>query len=184
MARGNKEAELDPQRSDSGSANARQPAPRTEQKALSRRSAFARERLDALGQLLDDESPTVWREVRRQLNAAGKRALPLLRKTASQSDSPRARARARTLLLAREREKVIRRLIRYVMRPRIDLEDALLMLARHHSPKLDVRRYKKALDRLARGLVQRSASCTNDYERCMALCEYLGQELRSGRAHV
>ena len=137
-------------------------------------------RLDALARLLGDESPTVWREIQREVDVAGKIAVPMLKRTARHDDSPRARARARQLLLARDRKLVVRRLIRFACKPIKDLERGLLLLARHHSPDLDVRPYKKALDGLAREVARRAANCRSDAERCRVLCEYLGRELRYG----
>lgn len=137
-------------------------------------------RLEALASLLGDESPTVWREIQREVQAAGKVVVPMLRRAARRSESPRARARARQLLLARERKLVVRRLIRFACRPIKDLERGLFLLAQHHSPGLDVRPYRKALDGFAREVRRRSESCRTDGERCRVLCEYLGRELRFG----
>ncbi len=138
-----------------------------------------RARLEALGSLLEDESPVVWKEIQRGIELAGKRALPMLRK-AGNSKSARTRSRARQLLLARARQESIRRLIRYTSRPTIDLEAALFLLAGHHSPGLDMRPYRRAIDAFAVGVRERSRDCENDRDRCMALCEYLGQELQFG----
>lgn len=139
----------------------------------------ARARLEALGSLLEDESPVVWKEIRRGINSAGKRALPMLRK-AGNSSSPRTRSRARQLLLSRARQTAIRKLIRYTARPVIDLESALFLLAQHHSPGLDMRPYRKAIDAFARGVQERSRECESDRDRIMALCQYLGEELQFG----
>lgn len=137
-------------------------------------------KLAALSSLLEDDSPTVWQSVRRSIDAAGKRAVPMLRHAASRASSPRTRSRARQLLIARGRRAAIRRLIRYVSRDTIDLEVGLFLLAQHHSPGLDMLPYKKAIEGFARGYEQRSKQCSNDRERCLALCEYLGQELLFG----
>jgi len=152
-------------------------APRGEARTLSR--SATRARLQALGSLLEDESPVVWKEIRRGINSAGKCAVPMLRK-ARNSTSPRTRSRARQLLLARARATAIRRLIRYAAKPAIDLESALFLLAQHHSPGLDMRPYRKAIDAFARAVQERSRKCENDRDRLMVLCEYLGQELQFG----
>jgi regulator of sirC expression with transglutaminase-like and TPR domain len=139
-----------------------------------------RARLEALISLMEDDSATVWREVRRSLRAAGKRAEPLLRKVASTSSSPRSRSRARELLLGNARNAAIRKLVRHVCRPDLDLESALFLLAQHHSPGLDMRPYRKAIDGFAQGFEQRARKCSSDRDRCVVLCEYLGQELLFG----
>jgi len=133
-------------------------------------------RTRALLDLMGDPSPTVWREVRRELGALGKRVLPLLRRAAAGGD-PQARARARGLLLRRGRELATRRLCGYAHRGRIDLESALWLLARLDEPGGDLRPYALALDAMAAEVAGRVESLPPGHGRGLALAEYLGDEL-------
>jgi len=133
-------------------------------------------RLETLIDLLGDPSPTVWRSVRGELQKLGRAAGPSLRR-AARGDDPRARTRARQFLLQRDRERVSRRLTGYAMRPELDLERGLLLLARIEEPGLDARPYSTALDAMAAEVVRRTESRPPGAKRARALVEYLGREL-------
>ena len=75
-----------------------------------------------------------------------------------------------------ERREVVRRLIRMVSRPEIDLESAFLLLARFESPELDLRPYRKVLDVMGAEVRKRFASAKDDLERCRILVGYLAKE--------
>jgi regulator of sirC expression with transglutaminase-like and TPR domain len=129
--------------------------------------------------LLADESPTVWRAVRVELERAGPAARPALER-ALRSDDPARRGRARRLLAAIDRRAVVRRLARYVCRPQIDLERALFILGRLHTPRLDPRPYLRALDAMALEVSRRAHQKSGELSRARALVEYLGDELEFG----
>ncbi len=143
-----------------------------------------RTRLDAVASLLADDSPAVVLEVRRALDEAGATALPALERAARSTDA-RLRSRARALLVEHEKQSALRRVLRYASRPDLDLERALLLLARYHAPGLDPRPYSRALDAMAAELARRvpaRKATTPDAElqRALALSQYLGQELGIG----
>ncbi|MBI5364514.1 MAG: hypothetical protein HZA53_15155 [Planctomycetes bacterium] len=136
-------------------------------------------RLAALVQLLGDESSFVWERVRPELAREGRRAVSLLRKEARSSDA-RARGRARLLLAEIERRDVLRRLVGYATREKIDLETALFLLARYGAPTLDPRPVQRALDSMAAELVERGRRTQDELERVRLLPRYLGIELGFG----
>lgn len=136
-------------------------------------------RFAALAHLLGDPSPTVWTAVRRELEQAGAAALPTLRK-AARADAADVRARARTILAQLDKRKALRRLVRYACRDTIDLERALLLLGRHHTPGLDPRPYLRALDAMALEVSRRAHMKTRELDRALTLVDYLGEELELG----
>jgi regulator of sirC expression with transglutaminase-like and TPR domain len=144
--------------------------------ACADRDAAAAARLTTLGVLLDDPSPTVWRGVRRQLEALGGAARPALR-AAARGPSARARARARLLLLHEARHKVARRLARYLTRSTLDLERGLLLLSRFEDPRLDLRPTLAALDALGAEVAGRVEDLPPGLERGLELARYLGSEV-------
>lgn len=136
----------------------------------------ARERLRSLVALLDDDSPEVIATVRGELARAGKRARPAL-VSAARGDSARLRARARALLAERDHERAVRRLLAHGSRGRIDLERALLVLARLCAPRFDGRPYLKTLDVLGAEARRRAESERDPRARALVLSNYLGGEL-------
>jgi regulator of sirC expression with transglutaminase-like and TPR domain len=156
-------------------------------------------RLAALASLLADDSPSVLAKVRRALEFSGRESNPALERAAA-SDDARLRARARGILMQRTRRAARRHFVRYATRTDLDLERALLLLARIHAPGLDPRPYSRALDAMAaevakRAAVRRSTRATHgthgtnathatsesgDLERALVLSEYLGKELAFG----
>ncbi len=132
--------------------------------------------LAAVASLLGDDSRTVRAELRRRFKAAGKPGLALLRR-AARSPEPRVRAHARNLLAAAERRVVLRRLLRFAVAGTLELERGLFLLARLHTPRLDARPYKRALDAMAAQVRRRGAARGGELERARALVEYLGGEL-------
>ena len=133
-------------------------------------------RLATLSGLLGDPSPTVWREVRRELRALGAAARPLLR-TAARRGEPRARARARLMLLRAGRATVARRLVRFASRDEIDLERGLLLLSRFEQPRLDVRHSIAALDAMGAELADRTEALPPNIERAQELIRFLAEDL-------
>jgi regulator of sirC expression with transglutaminase-like and TPR domain len=138
------------------------------------RASQATPRLTTLEALLDDPSPAVWRGVRSQLEGMGSAARPTLR-AAARGGSARARARARAMLLEAERKTVVKRLARYVLRERVDLERGLLLLARFEDPHLDLRRTIAALDALGAELSSRVESRAPGLERALELPRLLAE---------
>jgi regulator of sirC expression with transglutaminase-like and TPR domain len=150
-------------------------------------------RLAALASLLADDSPSVLAKVRRALESSGRESNPALERAAA-SDDARLRARARGILMQRARRAARRRFVRYASRTDLDLERALLLLARIHAPGLDPRPYSRALDAMAAEVAKRAAgrrsthatratrapSESDDLERALVLSEYLGKELAFG----
>ena len=133
-------------------------------------------RLAAVVALLEDPSPTVQAEVRRELERHGRLALPALRRAARGGDA-RLRARARLALLYEGRRRALRRLLGYAGRPEIDLERGSWILARLERPDLDVRPYQLALDAMAAEVLRRIEGRPPGPARAMVLPQYLGQEL-------
>jgi hypothetical protein len=115
-------------------------------------------------------------EVRGAFERMGRRALPALRRAARDTD-PKVRARARQLLLDRERRRAVRRLARYAARAHHELEAALFLLARHHSPGADMRPYRLALDAMGDELAQRVGKTPRGRRRAAVLVEYLAEEI-------
>ncbi len=134
-----------------------------------------RRRLEALIELLGDDSPSVQAVVRDELKRAGESAEGLLRRAAESEDAGR-RARARKLLAQIERERVRRRLIQYAGQDEVELEPALFLLSRLERPDLDARPYKKALDAFAKQVRERAAGEPPD-RRPDVLVQYLAQEI-------
>ncbi len=137
------------------------------------RSAFPSE---SLIQLLDDDSALVRREVRRELELRGDRALPHLARAARRGDA-RVRARARLLLLQAERQQVARRIARFASGARIDLERGLMLLSRFLQPRFDARGTLCALDAMGAEVAQRIERRAPGAERALELARYLGREL-------
>lgn len=138
-----------------------------------------RSRLAALASLLADDAPSVLAEVRRALEAAGKASRSALVRAAGSDDAP-VRVRARGILQDRARAAALRRLARFVSRNDPDLERALFLLARFHTPRLDPRPYSRALDAMAAEVARRASRVDGELERALVVSEYLGGELRFG----
>ncbi|MBK7875405.1 MAG: transglutaminase family protein [Planctomycetes bacterium] len=136
-------------------------------------------RLAALVQLLGDESDFVWERIRPEIAREGRRAAALLRRE-TQSQDARARSRARTLLAELDRSAVVRRLVGYASREKIELETALFLLARYRAPALDPRPFQRALDSMAAELVERGRRTQDELERVRLIPRYLGVELGFG----
>lgn len=147
---------------------------RDESAALARRARMA-----ALTSLLGDDSPNVLLEVRRAFEDAGAQSRPALERCARALD-PRLRARARMLLHEGQQRLALRRFARYAVRPQIDLERGLFLLARFHAPRLDPRPYQRALDAMAAQVARRHPNESDEMVRALGLVEYLGKELRFG----
>jgi regulator of sirC expression with transglutaminase-like and TPR domain len=135
-----------------------------------------RQRLEALIDLLGDESKAVYESVWEELVRAGRAADPVLQR-ATRSPRARVRARARRVLQARARGGVMRRLLGYAAREEVDLERALFLLGRLDRPDLDTRPYRKALDAMAAEVSRRAAREEDTFARPMVLSHYLGNEL-------
>lgn len=133
-------------------------------------------KVELLIELLSDESPAVHGPVRQQLIAAGRAALPALRR-AARDPHARRRGRARTLLAHLERQEVLRRLAGYALRPDIDLERGLFLLARLDRPDFDRRPYVKALDAMGSAVRARMSATSDGPSAPLALAQYLGDEL-------
>lgn len=132
--------------------------------------------LGLVARLLGDGSATVRGELRRRFEAAGKAGRAHLRRASASSDA-RVRAHARTLLMEAERRVALRRLARYASAGRLDLETGLFLLGRLHTPRLDPRPYRRALDAMGRKVRGRAAARAGGLERARALVDYLGGEL-------
>lgn len=141
--------------------------------------ASARKRLAAMASLLADDSPHVWEQVRRHFEMSGKAAMPTLERSA-RSRRARVRGRARSILIQLDKQRAMRRLVRYVGRTDIDLERALFLLGRYHTPDLDPRPFQRALDSMASEVARRARRRTDALQRAQVLVEYLGQELDYG----
>ncbi len=140
------------------------------------RQLSTRARVRILIELLEDPSPTVWTQVRRELERLARPAESQLRR-ACNADSPLVRARARALCLARGRRAVLRRLVSFASRREISLESGLFLLARLEQPQLDVRPYLMQFDALAAEVLRRVESRPPTLDRSLALVAYLGQEI-------
>lgn len=136
----------------------------------------ARARIDALLELLRDDSPSVLRAVREELLAADRLADAPLQRAAQDAD-PRLRVRARAVLALRERGWTMRRLFGYARKDAIDLERALFLLGRLDRADLDSRPYEKALDAMAAEVRERAAREADPFARPMVLSQFLGNEL-------
>ncbi len=127
-------------------------------------------------ELLADDSPAVWAQVRDELVQADARAVGLLRR-AAKSPNARVRAKARRILAERARSRVLRRLVSYGIRRDIDLERALFLLGRLDLPNLDRRPYVRALDAMAARVRARASRETDPLARVASLAQVLGNEL-------
>ncbi len=135
-----------------------------------------RDSLAAQVELLDDDSESVVRAVRSELEKGGARARAALGK-AARDPRARLRARARDVIASMRRKGVLRRLARHGMRSRIDLESALFLLGNLAADPLDARPYRLALDAMAKEVRARAERETDGFRRVMTLCRYLGGEL-------
>lgn len=136
----------------------------------------ARTRLRALIELLEDDSPTVGREVLRELDRLGRPARAAVER-AARVGSPRLRPRARRAELQLARLAQARRLARHAVRKELDLERALWLLSRFDDPTLDVRPYMLALDAMAAEVLRRIEALPATHGRVLELAKYLGEEL-------
>ena len=76
-----------------------------------------------------------------------------------------------------ERRRALRRLARFAAAGKLDLETGLWLLGALHTPRLDARPYRRALDAMAARVRRRGATRAGELERARALVEYLGTEL-------
>jgi regulator of sirC expression with transglutaminase-like and TPR domain len=136
-------------------------------------------RLEALRRLIGDESAFVWERVRPEIAREGRVARPMLRREARSADA-RVRIRARMLLEELERRTIVRRLVGYAAREKVDLEPALFLLGRYLQPSLDPRPWQRKLDAIAAELVDRGRRTKDELERVRLLPRYLGTELGFG----
>ncbi len=133
-------------------------------------------RLEALVELLDDDSPSVVLAARRMLEGAGKLANGALRH-AGRDPRARLRARARAVTARREQVQVMRRLFRHATRPVIDLERALFLLGRLDRFDLDCRPFVATLNAMAAEVARRAIREEHELTRLMVLPQYLGNEM-------
>ena len=138
--------------------------------------ATERGRLEALVELLDDDSSSVHAMARKTLETAGPLTDSALRR-AMRDPRARVRGRARAIHSRRREQGVVRRLLRHATRPEIDLESALFLLGRLQNPDLDARPYRRTLDAMAREVMRRTAREEDGLSRAMVLTQYLGNEL-------
>ncbi len=131
-------------------------------------------RLETLARFLDDESPQVLTEVRRQLRGAGKSARPTLSR-AARSASPATRVRARALLAELDRAPTVRRVLGYLLRDDVELENGLLLMGRLADPDLDARVPRALLDEFALEVQKKSRRRSDPLQRALALVEILGR---------
>jgi hypothetical protein len=145
---------------------------------LARRGAPppARAEVALLLGLLADDAPAVHVPVRERLVALGRAALPALRRASTDPDA-RLRARARTAVAEIQREFALRRLAGYAVRPELDLERGLFLMARLARPGFDRRPYVKALDAMGAAVRERVAAAPDRATAPFALAQYLGNEL-------
>ena len=135
-----------------------------------------RRHLDLLVELLADDSPVVLSGVEAELKRLGRRALPALRR-ACNHEVAEVRGRARRLLIDRDRERALRRLIGYAARPTHSLEQALFLLAAHQTPGNDLRPYRKALGAMGDAVRARREGQATGSRRAMELVHYLSGDL-------
>lgn len=126
--------------------------------------------------LLADDSPAVHAPVRTRLVALGRAAAPALRRATRNADA-RLRGRARAALAELERGQALRRLLAYALRPEIDLERGLFLLANLERARLDRRPYVRALDAMGAAVRERVAAAPDPASAPFALAQYLGNEL-------
>jgi regulator of sirC expression with transglutaminase-like and TPR domain len=150
------------------------PATRREARLAPARAERARH--EVLVELLNDESPAVLAPVRARLIAAGRAALPALRRAARSTDA-RRRARARAILAHGERRRVLRRIAGFALQPDTQLERGLFLLSRLDRSDFDQRPYKKALDAMGSAVRARIAAAQDSPSAPLALAQYLGDEL-------
>ncbi len=127
-------------------------------------------------ELLEDDSPVVFAEVREELGRVGKAAHRALR-CAARGGPARRRGRARQLLLDMARRRQVRRLVRYASRAEHDLEKALFLLDRHANPGADSRTQRRVLDALGNKLRRRIRVLTPGPERVTALVSFLAGDV-------
>ena len=142
----------------------------------SRRDATARKaRVDALVELLADDSAKLRARVRAELERLGRVAVPALQRATKRSE-PAVRGRARQILLEWARKQAGRRLARLATKER-PLESALFLLDGLQTPGADTRPYRRALDAMGDELRRRIAKLPRGAERIEALATYLGSEI-------
>jgi len=132
--------------------------------------------LSALIRLLGDESETVVAAVRQKLGGGG-RAIEKALCRATSAEDPRLRMRARDMLADFDRDFWLRRLIRAVSKPHINLESGLFLLANLAAEDFDARPYRRAMDAMASKVRERSVLEQDPRQAVLALPAYLGTEL-------
>lgn len=138
--------------------------------------------IHALLQLLLDEDAAIRDRVAdrfRQLGADGIVAL----ESAEASDDARLRVRARALRARLRSDDVAAGLSQILLRPDPDLEEAVIHLARTEHPEVDPSSLRTELERLARLLQARLATCATPRARALALGRLIhGEEGFRGNA--
>ena len=132
--------------------------------------------LRALIDLLGDDSPALFPHLRSELLRLGRSARPALKRATKSADA-RRRGQARSILLAADRQGAMRRLLGYGLRSQVQLEQALLLLARLDRADFDARPYTRALDAMGAEVARRMDEVQDENTRAMVLPEYLGGEL-------
>jgi len=127
-------------------------------------------------ELLADDSAAVHVPVRERLVALGRPAMPALRRATHSADA-RLRGRARAALTEFERTGTLRRLLTYALRPQVDLERGLFLMANLERARLDRRPYVRALDAMGAAVRERIAAAPDPATAPFALAQYLGNEL-------
>ncbi len=132
--------------------------------------------ISALLMLLDDESPDVVAAVRERLLALGEDALAAVR-DAAQSDDARRRLAARATERAILAKRCERALADYLAQDEIDLETAVIMLAKVNDPFIDGDAIRGRLDELGKRVRELLPQASTPSERAALLGQVIhGQE--------
>ena len=133
-------------------------------------------RLQAAASLIGDDSKDVRQALLLEFRRVGKSGAPYLRRAANRPEA-RIRSHARSILDALDRERVLRRLSRFALREKVDLEAAFCVMAQFERSDLNMKPYRKALDAMAKEVVERTSHLRDDLQRAQVLVHYMGTEL-------
>lgn len=131
--------------------------------------------IQALIALLVDDDPSVRGAVEDRLRSHGHRATSALAEAAEHED-PRLRGRARLLHQRFRVADSTQVLARLLSEPRVDLEEACVLLAQIENPDVDADQLRAEFDRMAERLAQALSRCRSPRETAEAIGHVLGGE--------
>lgn len=133
-------------------------------------------RLQAAASLIGDDSKDVRQALLEEFRRVGKSGAPYLQRAANRPEA-RIRTHARSILDELDRERVLRRLARFALRDQVDLEAAFCVMSQLDRSDVNMKPYRKALNAMAKEVIERTSHLRDDLQRAQVLVHYMGTEL-------